>query len=131
MLQCSLTPPSILYISPQAVAAVLDRPNEPVSDATYFDCMDTIMEKSKLLGEAGALITTHAKKGEYEEFGKAVDSTSEAVCQLTESAAQVCYLFVRLFVCLCLVPVCTRPRVIVNITIIIIQTSQLIMIIII
>lgn len=48
------------------------------------------MEKSKLLGEAGALLTTHAKKGEYDEFGKAVDNTSEAVCQLTESAAQVC-----------------------------------------
>ena len=80
----------------QAVAAVLDRPNEPVSDATYFDCMDTIMEKSKLLGEAGALLTTHAKQGEYEEFGKAVDNTSEAVCQLTESAAQV-----HLPVCLC------------------------------
>ena len=75
---------------------MLDRPNEPVSDATYFDCMDTIMEKSKLLGEAGALLTTHAKQGEYEEFGKAVDNTSEAVCQLTESAAQV-----HLPVCLC------------------------------
>jgi len=60
------------------------------------------MEKSKLLGEAGALITTHAKKGEYEEFGKAVDNTSEAVCQLTEAAAQVsvCHVSVCLSVCL-------------------------------
>ena len=88
---------------------MLDRPNEPVSDATYFDCMDTIMEKSKLLGEAGALLTTHAKQGEYEEFGKAVDNTSEAVCQLTESAAQVClsvcvfaYLSISLCLSLCL-----------------------------
>jgi len=69
---------------------VLDRPNEPVSEFTYFDCMDTIVEKSKLLGEAGALITTHAKSADYDQFGKAVDSTSEAVCQLTEAAAQVC-----------------------------------------
>lgn len=84
------SPSCVLHDHPQAVAAVLDRPNEPVSDATYFDCMDAIMEKSKLLGEAGALLTTHAKKGEYEEFGKAVDNTSEAVCQLTEAAAQVC-----------------------------------------
>lgn len=69
----------------------MDRPNEPVSEFTYFDCMDTIVEKSKLLGEAGALITTHAKSADYEQFGKAVDSTSEAVCQLTEAAAQVCH----------------------------------------
>ena len=97
------------------MAAVLDRPNEPVSDATYFDCMDTIMEKSKLLGEAGALLTTHAKKGEYDEFGKAVDNTSEAVCQLTESAAQVCPSVcmsvhlsdIRLSVCLPVSHVCT------------------------
>ena len=99
-MQLHLAPPLHHWCTLQAVAAVLDRPNEPVSDATYFDCMDTIMEKSKLLGEAGALLTTHAKKGDYEEFGKAVDSTSEAVCQLTESAAQVCYLSVCLSVCL-------------------------------
>ena len=79
---------------------MLDRPNELVSDATYFDYMDTIMEKSKLLGEAGALLTTHAKKGEYDEFGKAVDNTSEAVCQLTESAAQVCLsVCLSVFIC--------------------------------
>ena len=55
--------------------------------------MDTIVEKSKLLGEAGALITTHAKSADYDQFGKAVDSTSEAVCQLTEATAQVCHLY--------------------------------------
>ena len=55
----------------QAVAAVLDRSDEPISDAiiVYFDSMDTIMEKAKLLGGAGALLTTYAKK-EFEQFGK-------------------------------------------------------------
>lgn len=43
----------------------------------------------QVLGEAASLITTHAKKGKFEEFGVAVDSTSQAVCQLTEAAAQV------------------------------------------
>ena len=47
---------------------------------------------SQVLGEAGALITTHAMKGEIEAFGKAVDSTAIAVCQLTEASAQAAYL---------------------------------------
>ena len=45
-----------------------------------------------MLGEAGALITTHAKKGEIEEFSRAVDNTAQAVCQLTEVSAQAAYL---------------------------------------
>ena len=51
-----------------------------------------MVEKSKVLGEAGALFTTHAKKGDHDEFGKAVENTSQAVCQLTEAAAQAAYL---------------------------------------
>ena len=34
----------------------------------------------------------HAKKGDHEEFGKAVENTSLAVCQLTEAASQAAYL---------------------------------------
>lgn len=41
------------------------------------------------LGESGAQITTTAKKGDFEQFGVAVDSCAQAVCQLTEAAAQV------------------------------------------
>jgi len=76
----------------EAVAAVLDNPNEPVSDLSYFDCLDLVIDKSKVLGEAGAHITTHAKKGDHEQFGKAVENTSLAVCQLTEAASQAAYL---------------------------------------
>lgn len=35
----------------QAMRPVLDSPSEPISDASYFDCLDTVMEKSKSLGE--------------------------------------------------------------------------------
>ena len=76
----------------QAVAPVLDNPNEPVNELSYFDCLDVVMEKSKVLGEAGASITTHAKKGDFDEFGRSVDATSQAVCSLTEAAAQAAYL---------------------------------------
>ena len=96
------------------MAPVLDNPNEPVSDLSYFDCLDVVVEKSKVrlklkhsvcstclstrhhplqvLGEAGASITTHAKKGAYDEFSRAVENTSHAVCQLTEAASQAAYL---------------------------------------
>lgn len=34
----------------QAMRPLLDNPSEPLSDASYFDCLDTVMEKSKCLG---------------------------------------------------------------------------------
>lgn len=46
----------------------------------------------QVLGEEGTSITTHAKNGAYEEFSRAVENTSQAVCQLTEAAAQAAYL---------------------------------------
>ena len=45
-----------------------------------------------MVGEAGAKITSTAKKQNYDEFGAAVDMTAKAVCQLTMSAAQAAYL---------------------------------------
>ena len=52
----------------------------------YYSC------PPQVLGEAGANITTYAKNGAYDEFSKAVESTSQAVCQLTEASAQAAYL---------------------------------------
>ena len=63
---------------------MLDNPNEPVNDLSYFDCLDLVLEKSKIVGEAGALLTTHAKKGAHEEFGYSVENTAAAVCKITE-----------------------------------------------
>ena len=44
----TLTHTSPLPPSPQAVAPVLDDPNEPVSDLSYFDCLDVVVEKSQV-----------------------------------------------------------------------------------
>uniref|UniRef100_A0A1X7VGP0 FERM domain-containing protein n=1 Tax=Amphimedon queenslandica TaxID=400682 RepID=A0A1X7VGP0_AMPQE len=76
----------------EAMAPLLDNPNEPQSDLSYFDCLDLVAEKSKALGESGVQITSTAKKGDFENFGVAVDSCAQAVCQLTEAAAQAAYL---------------------------------------
>lgn len=32
----------------QAVRGMLDNPNEPVSDLSYFDCIESVMENSKV-----------------------------------------------------------------------------------
>ncbi len=57
-----------------------------------------MLEKSKIIGEAGALLTTHAKKGAHEEFGFAVENTAAAVCKITEVQE---YIHVLSFVPVC------------------------------
>lgn len=32
----------------QAVRGLLDNPNEPVSELSYFDCIESVMENSKV-----------------------------------------------------------------------------------
>ena len=36
----------------QAASTLLDTPNEPVNDNSYFQCLDTVIDKSTLLGQA-------------------------------------------------------------------------------
>ncbi|XP_075218972.1 talin_middle and talin-RS domain-containing protein rhea isoform X1 [Lycorma delicatula] len=76
----------------QSMKPLLDRPSEPISDATYFECLDTVMEKSKSLGDGMTGIATHAKRGEHEQFGESVRSVSNSICGLIEPAAQAAYL---------------------------------------
>lgn len=68
---------------------MLDNPNEPVSDLSYFDCIESVMENSKVLGESMAGISQNAKTGDLPAFGECVGVASKALCGLTEAAAQV------------------------------------------
>jgi len=63
-----------------------------VSDMSYYECLDTVMEKSKALGDGMTGIANHAKKSEHEEFGDSVKSVADAICGLVEAAAQSAYL---------------------------------------
>lgn len=76
----------------QMLRPLLDNPSEPVNDAIYFECLETVMEKSKNLGDGMTGIANHAKKSEHEQFGKAVIDVADAICGLIESAAQAAYL---------------------------------------
>ncbi|KAK7491087.1 hypothetical protein BaRGS_00017651, partial [Batillaria attramentaria] len=76
----------------QMMGNVLDNPNEPVSDMSYFESLDAVMEKSKALGDAMTGISNHAKKGDLDEFCESVRNFANSVCGLTEASAQAAYL---------------------------------------
>ncbi|KAG8576338.1 hypothetical protein GDO81_009830 [Engystomops pustulosus] len=76
----------------ETVKGMLENPNEPVSDLSYFDCIESVMENSKVLGESMAGISQNAKTGDLPAFGDCVGVASKALCGLTEAAAQAAYL---------------------------------------
>ncbi|XP_031420336.1 talin-2 isoform X2 [Clupea harengus] len=76
----------------EAVRGLLDNPNEPVSDLSYFDCIESVMENSKVLGESMAGISQNCKTGDVPAFGESVGVASKALCGLTEAAGQASYL---------------------------------------
>uniref|UniRef100_A0A674EJY1 Talin 2 n=1 Tax=Salmo trutta TaxID=8032 RepID=A0A674EJY1_SALTR len=76
----------------EAVRGLLDNPSEPVSELSYFDCIESVMENSKVLGESMAGISQHCKTGDVPAFGHCVGVASKALCGLTEAAGQASYL---------------------------------------
>ncbi|XP_058805664.1 talin-2 isoform X2 [Phymastichus coffea] len=76
----------------ESMLSLLDNPNEPISDTSYFECLETVMEKSKSLGDGMTGIANFAKKSEYEQFSLAIREVSTSICGLIEAAAQAAYL---------------------------------------
>ncbi|KAM4572492.1 talin-2 isoform 3-T7 [Odontesthes bonariensis] len=76
----------------EAVRGLLDNPSEPVNELSYFDCIESVMENSKVLGESMAGISQHCKTGDVPAFGESVSLASKALCGLTEAAGQATYL---------------------------------------
>lgn len=76
----------------QSSSHVLENTFQAVSELSYYECLDTVMEKSKALGDGMTGIANHAKKSEHEEFGESVKSVAAAICGLVEAAAQSAYL---------------------------------------
>uniref|UniRef100_A0A8C3AR97 Talin 1 n=1 Tax=Cyclopterus lumpus TaxID=8103 RepID=A0A8C3AR97_CYCLU len=76
----------------ESVRGMLENPTEAINDLSYFDCIDSVMENSKVLGESMAGISHNAKNSNLPEFGDSVSAGSKALCGLTEAAAQAAYL---------------------------------------
>uniref|UniRef100_A0A671LTR4 Talin-1-like n=1 Tax=Sinocyclocheilus anshuiensis TaxID=1608454 RepID=A0A671LTR4_9TELE len=65
----------------ETVGGMLENPTEAVSDMGYFDCIDSVMENSKVLGEAMAGISHNAKNSNLPEFGDSAAHTQEALVE--------------------------------------------------
>uniref|UniRef100_A0A3Q2XZG9 Talin 2 n=1 Tax=Hippocampus comes TaxID=109280 RepID=A0A3Q2XZG9_HIPCM len=76
----------------EAVRGLLDNPSEPINELSYFDCIESVMENSKILGESMAGISQHCKTCDVVAFGECVGVASKALCGLTEAAGQASYL---------------------------------------
>lgn len=76
----------------QAMKPLLDNPSEAINDFSYYECLDSVMEKSKILGDGMTGITDSAKKSEHEKFGEKIKIVSTAICGFVEAAAQAAYL---------------------------------------
>ncbi|XP_077452246.1 talin-2 isoform X2 [Stigmatopora argus] len=76
----------------EAVRGLLDNPSEPINELSYFDCIESVMENSKVLGESMAGISQHCKTCDVAAFGDCVGVASKALCGLTEAAGQASYL---------------------------------------
>jgi talin len=99
----------------QSMQHWLDNPSEPVNNMSYFEvrekntlfawprvgcymscsvqqCLDSVMDMSKSLGDGMTGIANHAKRCEYEDFSSSVNNISQAICGLVEGAAQAAYL---------------------------------------
>ncbi|NWS34180.1 TLN1 protein, partial [Polioptila caerulea] len=76
----------------ETVKELLENPTQTVNDMSYFNCLDSVMENSKVLGESIAGISQNAKNSKLPEFGESISAASKALCGLTEAAAQAAYL---------------------------------------
>ncbi|OWK58725.1 Talin-1 [Lonchura striata] len=111
----------------ETVKELLENPTQTVNDMSYFNCLDSVMENSKVLGESIAGISQNAKNSKLPEFGDSISAASKALCGLTEAAAQ----FARAnqaiqMACQNLVdPACTQSQVLSAATIVAKHTSAL------
>ncbi|XP_074594271.1 talin-1-like [Brevipalpus obovatus] len=76
----------------QMMRPILDNPVEPVNNSTYFDCLDSIMEVSRRLGDAMTSVRQGLEKNSHEEFSMSIKESADSVCGLIENAAQSAYL---------------------------------------
>uniref|UniRef100_UPI00358E49C6 talin-2-like n=1 Tax=Myxine glutinosa TaxID=7769 RepID=UPI00358E49C6 len=76
----------------EMVKGLLDNPSEAVNDQSYFECVDSVMDNSKVLGEAIHGISVNAKNSNLPDFGEAITKSSKALCGLMEAASQAAYL---------------------------------------
>uniref|UniRef100_A0A4W6FCT2 Talin 1 n=1 Tax=Lates calcarifer TaxID=8187 RepID=A0A4W6FCT2_LATCA len=69
----------------ESVRGMLENPTEAVSELSYFDCIDSVMENSKVLGESMAGISHNAKNSNLPEFAHMQEALEESVQMMKEA----------------------------------------------
>uniref|UniRef100_A0A665VQC4 Talin 1 n=1 Tax=Echeneis naucrates TaxID=173247 RepID=A0A665VQC4_ECHNA len=69
----------------ESVQGMLENPTEAVSELSYFDCIDSVMENSKVLGESMAGISHNAKNSNLPEFAHMQEALEESVQMMKEA----------------------------------------------
>ncbi|CAG4949257.1 unnamed protein product [Parnassius apollo] len=71
---------------------LLAGPTQPLSELGYFACLDAVVDQSKGLSEGMSGMAGAVKRGETEQFARAVAAVAAAVQGLVECTAQAAYL---------------------------------------
>ncbi|CAK1592968.1 unnamed protein product [Parnassius mnemosyne] len=71
---------------------LLAAPTQPLSELGYFACLDAVVDQSKGLSEGMSGMAGAVKRGETEQFARAVAAVAAAVQGLVECTAQAAYL---------------------------------------
>uniref|UniRef100_A0A671YKX1 Talin 1 n=1 Tax=Sparus aurata TaxID=8175 RepID=A0A671YKX1_SPAAU len=69
----------------ESVRGMLENPTEAINDLSYFDCIDGVMENSKVLGESMAGISHNAKNSNLPEFAHMQEALEESVQMMKEA----------------------------------------------
>jgi hypothetical protein len=76
----------------QAMKHLLENPTEPINDCSYYEALDSVIDKSKILGDCMTGITNSAKQSQHERFAEHIKTFSSSICNFIEASAQAAYL---------------------------------------
>jgi talin len=76
----------------QAARHLLENPVHPVSEQSYYECLETATEQSKRLGDGMTGIAHYAKALNMDNLCQSVRQVANAVCGLAEGGAQAAYM---------------------------------------
>ena len=76
----------------RAMRPLVENPTEPVTEQSYFDSLDGVAQRARILAETMTGISAHARGGELHDFCDDVADFAGAVCGISECAAQAAYL---------------------------------------
>jgi talin len=76
----------------QAMKHLLENPTEPINDCSYYEALDSVIDKSKVLGDCMTGITNSAKQSQHERFAEHIKTFSSSICNFIEASAQAAYL---------------------------------------